>query len=287
MNAADNKVASLLHWMAASLMELYPEREAWNIARYCFLETFGLSRTDLVLQAERRLSESEILQLVRLKRELLKGTPMHYVLGKIQFAGIELQVNPSVLIPRPETEELVAGILADSPAETLNVLDIGTGSGCIALALKHHRPQWTVEAWDVSVPALELAKANSSALQLDVQFKQVDILHERTGKPRYDLIASNPPYILPEEATSMSNTVTAFEPALALFTTANDALEFYTAIVAFARESLRPNGSLWFEVHENRAAGVEALFQSEVWTDIEVRKDLQGKNRMVKASLRG
>jgi release factor glutamine methyltransferase len=216
--------------------------------------------------------------------QLLKHTPIQYVLHKAWFAGMPLYVDNNVLIPRPETEELVHWIAnLDKP---LKILDIGTGSGCIPIALKAKHPEWQVHALDVSAGALEVAKRNAIGQRTEVEFHLADMLDREAWKllPMFDIIVSNPPYIRKSEAASMNANVLAFEPHTALFVPDDDALLFYKTIADFAIEHLHPDGLLFFEINEALGTGVCNLLSAKRFKNIELRKDLQGKDRMVKAT---
>ena len=283
MKAADNRLSSITRWFAQELNSLFDEREARNISLIVVEEILGFNRPEQIIQSEERLSESDILKLYRVKERLLKPEPLQYILGKTWFYGLELSVGPEVLIPRPETEELVDQILSHHPEGNKRVLDIGTGSGCIALSLKSRRETWTVTAWDVSEEALERARKNAQLNKLEVAFEQVNILNQFPTVDSWDIIVSNPPYIPHGEAPSMPELVLKNEPALALFCPDDDPLLFYRKIADFAGLQLRDSGELWFEVHENLAPRVLELMAERCWEPVVVMQDLQGKDRMIRA----
>ncbi len=285
MNAADNRLSSVKTWLQNSLQAVYSDREAKNIVEQVIETCFGWGRAEQIMNAETRLSESEMLKVVPIKRRLINCEPLQYILGKAQFYGLELMVNESVLIPRPETEELVNHILQSHQEDKINLLDIGTGSGCIPLAIKSQRPKWNLEAYDVSESALATASANAEKLDLAVRFSKVDILQAETGSMSWDVIVSNPPYIPNDDRTAMSEQVLKFEPGLALFCPNDDALIFYRKIIDFASRSLNPSGELWFEIHEKKATEVIALFDSKTWETPILFQDLQSKDRMVMSRL--
>lgn len=232
-----------------------------------------------------------LFQLMELKTQ----KPVQYVLGETEFYGLKFFVNEHVLIPRPETEELVEWILNDrhpepvqprhpEPVEGLKIIDIGTGSGCIPLTLKKHLPHAEVYALDFSEKALETAKNNAGFHQTEIEFIHADFLNMNfQNLPGFDLIISNPPYIAQSESGSMDKNVTAFEPASALFVPDEDPLIFYKRIVAFARIKLNPNGKVYVEINQNLAEETETLFRNHFqW--VELRKDISGNFRMLKAS---
>ena len=280
---SDNSVGGLFAYLCSELTELYEERESTNIAVEIFQGLFGLSRVDLVLKAGERLSESQIVSLFRALKELRKLRPVQYILGKAHFMGLELLVDERVLIPRPETEELVNWIIESYREKYPRLLDIGTGSGCIALALKSKFPNATIHACDVMPKALELASKNAQNLGLNVEFHEGDILEGEPELGPYDIIVSNPPYIPPSDKNRMWDNVTAFEPDVALFTPDDDPLIFYRAIAGYCTVSLKEGGWVYVEVHEDRAEKVVEVFDVHGLVDVEVKLDMQNRPRMVRA----
>ena len=266
------------------LSPLYGEREARNIARIVFEDAFGIRFPG----AQSSLSPDQSSQLDRITQRLLNWEPVQYVLGMADFYGMRFKVDQRVLIPRPETEELVewglqmAGRL---PGSEISVLDIGTGSGCIPIVFKKKMPRAIVWALDVNGPVIELARENAALHQVDIHFLQADILQQPTwdALPSFDLILSNPPYIPESEKDLMEPNVTAFEPGDALFVPNEDPLLFYRVIGLYAHLRLRPEGVLLVESHQAYAREVAALWEAQGWRSIEVRADLSGRERMVKA----
>jgi len=215
---------------------------------------------------------------------LKKHVPIQYILGETEFYGLPFRVNDSVLIPRPETEELVDWIRSENNRnEALNILDIGTGSGCIAIALKHEFPNAAVEAFDISDKALETARSNAGLNKLDVEFSKVDILNVADQSKKWDIIASNPPYIPELEKSEIEANVLEHEPHLALFVPDNDPLLFYRHIALFAKKQLNPNGKLYFEIHRDYGKECMELLASLGFSEIELRKDISGNNRMIRS----
>ncbi len=256
------------------------EGEASSLARIVWEDAFGLKPGSGALDA----SQQEQLQAILLR--LRQQEPVQYILGKTQFFGLPFVVNPSVLIPRLETEELVAWVLEEAKGKKgLRVLDIGTGSGCIPVALKKRRPDLTVHALDVSPSALETARENARLNQVEVTFHEADILDEKTWEqfPMYDIIVSNPPYIIEEERAVMPPQVLEHEPALALFTGNDDPLRFIKAIAEFATKKLNPGGLLFFELNEFHAEASTAEVKAQGFANVELRSDLNGKLRMLRA----
>lgn len=261
------------------LTALYGEREARQIARIVVMELGGLCLTDLVAEPDKELGIDELDRIIG---ELAAGRPLQYVLGHTEFYGLDFQVREGVLIPRPETEELVRWI-AESPApDNPAVLDVGTGSGCIAVTLARLIPESRITAVDISEKALSIARENARRLDAKVDFRQGDALGELFPGQReqFDLIVSNPPYIPRSEKASIRVNVTGYEPAEALFVEDGDPLIFYRAIARNARRLLRPGGRLYFEIHENFADETFRMLTREGFPDTAVRRDLNDKNRM-------
>lgn len=274
-----------------ALSEYYDNREAGNITALVMEHLTGFNRTDRLIHQERSLSTDEVQLLGRYLQELLAHKPVQYVLGTTHFAGLDLQVDEHVLIPRPETEELVEWIVHSVLTgihEKFSLLDIGTGSGCIALALKHRLPQLKVTATDVDKNALAVAARNAAQLHLPIEFFQSDILlvNNWPFRQNLDLIVSNPPYIGAEEKSDMLNHVLDYEPHTALFVTGEDVLIFYRRIAEFALLNLKPGGSLFFEINEQYSRQIYKILTKTGFEAIEIRKDLQGKDRMVKCLLK-
>ena len=217
-------------------------------------------------------------------QKLKDGIPIQYVLHNSCFYGIDFEVNEDVLIPRPETEELVSWILCDEKsADGKQVLDIGTGSGCIPIVLKMNRPEWEVSSIDISQTAINVAKRNALAYNLDIQFSQIDFLKENSLlEDSFDLIISNPPYIAKNELDDISTSVLSFEPLIALFPTGDDPLIFYRVIASWAKKHLKKTGSMYFELNEFLYSEIEQIFQDTGYSKMEVREDMQGKKRMLK-----
>lgn len=249
----------------------------------------GWDRSRRIIHHDALLSEPQLERYVHCKEELLHGRPTQYVLGYTWFCDMRFQVDEHVLIPRPETEELVMEVkkmYADIPSDgdyRFKVIDIGTGSGCIAIALKKYFPDWDVWAVDKSNGALATAKTNAVLLNTAIHFIESDILKEAKSDhpPAFDIIISNPPYIPVEDQSEMDDRVLDHEPHAALFVTDNDPLQFYKAIIAFSDHHLLRGGMLFFETHELYAQEVAALLEENGFENISVKKDFQEKERMV------
>lgn len=247
----------------------------------------GWDQLQQVLNKETELNETQILAFEKAAAELKAGKPIQYVIGKAWFMGEAYSVNEHVLIPRPETEELVDWILeyAEIKGTSLRILDIGTGSGCIAIALKKALPNSNVSAIDISTNALKVAAENASILNAAIEFVPLDILNTAFLPDQYDVIVSNPPYIPMHEMENMEMQVTSQEPNIALFVPDEDPLVFYKAIARLAKLHLKPNGQLFFEIHFDQGEAMVNLLD-EMHFHAELREDLFGKDRMIRASLK-
>jgi release factor glutamine methyltransferase len=267
-----------------TLEPLQGTREAGNIAHILLEHITGMSKMDRIVYKDRLLSSSQQEQLQQSLVLLQQHQPIQYVIGKAWFYGLELSVDSNVLIPRPETEELVEWIVNDS-VSSISILDIGTGSGAIPLALKKQLPQAEVWSVDVSAGALQVAAANAQALQLDINLKEINILDASATQqlPVFDVIVSNPPYIRDSEQADMEQQVTAYEPRLALFVPDNDALLFYRTIGLLAQDKLPSGGRLYFEINEAFGKETVALLEEQGYVQVALKKDIYGKDRMIKA----
>jgi len=262
------------------LRPLCGEREARAVAFLLLEEAFGVTRTDVYADRIRAFSAAEQRLFEESLRRLAAGEPVQYVLGRSSFCGLRLKVSPAVLIPRPETEDLVAWVLGDRPG---SLLDVGTGSGCIAIALKHFLPAARVEAWDVQADALAVAWENAGALGVEVGFRQVDLL-ALGGADRIDadrIIVSNPPYVCHREKAGMQAQVLDYEPHRALFVPDEDPLLFYRALARLARESQAK--ALYVETNRAYAEATACLFRDSGFRTVEVRADRFGNDRFVRA----
>ena len=276
---------NMIQKLASDLQPHYPAREAQNIAKILLEDLLG--RTAATLFAP--LTPAETACVAAAMRRLQAGEPVQYVTARADFYGKAFYVNAAVLIPRPETEELVHLIHTAHPKNAnLRVLDIGTGSGCIAILLQLKHPAWHLTALDVSAAALAVAKKNAEKLGANLHFAQSDILDNRTwahfAAGSLDIIVSNPPYVLERDKAEMHPNVLDFEPHTALFVPDNDPLLFYRAIAAFAAQKLRKNGSLYLEIHCDYGATTVALLQKTGhFTDIILQQDMAGRDRMIAA----
>ncbi len=272
-----------------SLKEIYPIGEAAAITDLVFEKTTGLPKWKFRENKEGISPEEEKDLSIKLK-ELLLNKPVQYVIGESWFYKRKFHVNEHVLIPRPETEELIEWIINDckktSNQNILNILEIGSGSGCIPISIKLEMPLSKVTSLDVSHDALQVAMQNAENLNAGIDFIQLDFLNENNWKPLgdYDIIVSNPPYIPVHQLQDMPKNVTDFEPAVALFVKDNDPFIFYRKIALFAKAHLNNNGKIYVEVNEKFAEEVALIFKSQSFT-AEVKKDFYGKERMIRAIL--
>ena len=266
------------------LSVLYEMREAQTIADWIFEDMANLPRHRRISNRTDCLDQVTALKLDEALTQLLQNKPVQYVLGEAWFYKMRLKVNEHVLIPRPETEELVQWIVDDiSSSESKQIVDIGTGSGCIAIALKKELPTSTIMALDVSKEALKLARENASLQKATIQLKEINFLNPSswTTLPAFNIIVSNPPYIPAGNKTKLAKNVVDFEPHIALFVD-EDPLIFYSSIARFALTHLTPGGSIYLEVHEDFANEVKTTF-NEQKLECVIRKDIFGRDRMVKA----
>lgn len=268
------------------LQKLYDDEEIQSLFLLVVNHLLGYGKGRYIIEKQTPLSEDVYLKFEEILLLISNGKPVQYVIGETEFYGLPFKVNPSVLIPRPETEELVDWILNDQEIirQSGNVIDIGTGSGCIAISLKKHLSQAHVFAMDISKEALETAKGNALINQVEVDFIHEDILHPLSVDfPKFDIIVSNPPYITENEKQEMHQNVLAHEPHTALFVSNEQPLVFYEAIAEFAKKYLCNGGSLFFEINEYLGKQTIEMLTAKGFTDIILRKDMQGKDRMIKA----
>lgn len=275
---------SILSYIQTELQDLYPETEIRSFGYLLIEKITGFTRTEILVNKNTIFSDEQRQQLNSFVAKLKKNVPIQYILEDTEFYGLTFRVNPSVLIPRPETEELVEWIRETYfPNSTLNILDIGTGSGCIAISLKHTFPDAEVDAFDVSAEALETAKENAILNQTAVNFNIVDILNAPSQTKKWDIIVSNPPYIPELEKNEILPNVLNHEPHLALFVPDNDPLLFYRKIALFASSNLQTGGKLFFEIHRDAGQSCIDLLTELGYSSVELRKDIFGNDRMIKA----
>lgn len=270
------------------LAVIYDEKEVDSFF-YIVLEAFHqMKRIDFALQPDFELDSIQLLQWETVLSQLVEYKPIQYILGETEFFGLPFYVNENTLIPRPETEELVDWIIQQSKVESrkskLKILDIGTGSGCIAISLAKNLPNAEVYALDVSDKALEVAKKNAKNNNVDVQFLHQSILDTEDLDQQFDIIVSNPPYVRNLEKEEIKRNVLDFEPHLALFVEDNDALLFYRKIAQLAQKNLSEGGQLYFEINQYLGKEMVVLLEQNLFKKIELRKDVYGNDRMIRST---
>lgn len=261
------------------------EVELRMISKQLLQHFWQISDNDFYVNRDKMLDENWNNKFTQALLELQNNRPIQYVIGKTIFCDLAFFVDENVLIPRPETEELVNWIVENEKNKNAQTLvDIGTGSGCIAIALAKKIENAKVFAIDISQKAIEKAKYNAEYNNVNVDFLEINILQKINLQQKFDIIISNPPYICENEKTEMQNNVLNFEPHTALFVPNNDALKFYNAIADFASLHLAENGKIYLEINERFGSETTNLFIAKGFANVELRKDLSGKNRMLKIS---
>ena len=275
-----------------SIQAIYDPDEAKAVAQLALSHVCGISKIQLKLKKQDPLYKMEERSLNLLLDEILTGKPIQYIIGETPFFGLRLKVTPAVLIPRPETEELVGWILeeaGDNVGNQVRILDIGTGSGCIPVALKSHLPEADIYGMDVSLEALQIAEENAVLNEVQVHFIHSDILQWASvameSAITYTMIVSNPPYITQSEKKQMHQNVLHFEPELALFVPDDNPLLFYKAIADFAVVNLETEGQLFLEINKVLGAETTRMLREKGFNSVELRKDMQGKDRIIRATL--
>jgi release factor glutamine methyltransferase len=279
-------VSGYVQFMQDELKSFYPATEIRQFVRIVFEHLLDFSTADLLIKGDTALDKSQGAFVEECVKRLKKYEPVQYITGETDFLDLKLKVTPATLIPRPETEELVMWVAEYLSSPGMHVLDIGTGSGCIALGIKSRNPEVIAEAWDVSDEALRTAKENDETNNLDVKFEQMDILNfepDEKHSGRYDVIVSNPPYVRESEKELMEKNVLDFEPHLALFVDDSDPLLFYRVIAVKAKKLLKKGGLIFFEINEAFGDETKKLLENYGYSSVEVKKDINGKDRMVKA----
>jgi len=267
------------------LVNLYPDTEIQSFFNILIEYKLNLSRIEVALQPDLIISETDLSFLQKARNDLKKNTPIQHIIGKTDFYGLTFNVNKHVLIPRPETEELVDWIVKDSKnSSSIRIIDIGTGSGCIAISLAKNLPNAEVFALDISPEALKIAKHNAKINSVKVHFIETDILSTTTLSNTFDVIVSNPPYVRELEKEQMQQNVLANEPHIALFVKNENPLLFYNKISDLAKTHLLKNGDLYFEINQYLGIETTALLKSKGFKNIELKKDIYAVNRMIKAS---
>jgi len=283
MFVIDNQLKTAKNYFSEQLKNLFTATEINSMWKEIICLRLKWNHSDFILNTTFRLSESDLLFIRSYVHRLQDNEPFQYIHGTTTFFGLELKCDKRALIPRPETEELVAWAVEFGPYKT--IADLCTGSGCIALGLKSKFPESDITGVDISEDALSLAKENSKLTNLDVKFNHADVLNINGDLlvNKWDCIISNPPYIPTNERESIAENVLNFEPEIALFVENDNPIIFYEAIIKYAKSNLSGNGFLFFEIHPDFSAEISDLLNLKGFINIELRKDLQGKNRMIKA----
>ena len=277
-------ILNLFKELVLQLQSIYDEQESTNIAALIFEKITGVRNAEKI-NPTKKLNSIHLDQLQNFTSQLLKNKPVQYVINESWFDGMQLVLNESVLIPRPETEELVDWIKKSySKNAVLQIIEIGTGSGCIALALKKHFTNASIIAIDISEKALQVAQENASIQKLEIQFLQIDFLKGFESKKQFIIIVSNPPYIKLCEQNSILPHILQYEPREALFVQDDNALIFYEKIALFGKDYLMKDGNIFVELNEALAFETKLLFENYHYKNAEIKKDMQEKNRMLKAS---
>ena len=281
-----NTLSALKVYFKNELAPYFDQGELESMYFIVLEHYFKLSKKEVLMAPDQRLSESDLLKIIYCVKDLKESKPLAYVLGEWEFYGLPFYVNEHTLIPRPETEELVDLIIKENNGP-LQLMDIGTGSGCIPVSIKKFGLEFMVSAVDISKEAIVIAKNNALKNNVEVDFFEWDILVNKNKKlpQKMDVIVSNPPYIPIQDQKEMHKNVLDYEPHLALFVANNEPLLFYDAISDFALLNLNQQGKLYFEIHEKLGEEVTQLLTSKGYTAVKLIKDINGKNRIVKATL--
>ena len=288
------KIGELAAHYELELEPLYDSNEAKALFSVAAEQVLALSSAKLIMQKGIDISFINMQKLLSILNDLQIGKPIQHILEEAHFYGDVFKVNEQVLIPRPETEELVDWIISDNSSQfsvnsfgkqnQVSILDIGTGTGCIPITLKKHLSKAEVATLDVSANAIAVAKENAEQINVKIKFIEADILTFKSEE-KFDVIVSNPPYIRDLEKADMHNNVLVYEPHLALFVRDENPLIFYKAIADFARTNLKPNGHLYLEINEYLGNETIEMLVTKGFIDIELRQDMQGKDRMVRAGI--
>lgn len=279
------KYSELIRGLRDALTEIYGAGEARAMTRLVFTRLKGWNTADLIIHEGEEVSDYIRGKVADILRRLQAGEPIQYILGEAYFYGMDFKVAPGVLIPRPETEELVDMIVKEERGSDLRVLDVCTGSGCIAIALSRNLLFPRVTAIDVSEEALRIAEENAKALKADIDFIHADIFKWEPDPESFDIIVSNPPYIDESEKSGMDRNVLDYEPALALFVPDSDPLLFYRRIAELGRTALAPGGRIYFEINPRHADDLVSLMESLDYQNIQIVKDIHSRPRFLSASL--
>lgn len=280
MRIASNRICDIERFAYSELQEVYSADEIRNLLRIIFEEYLGWDLTTWLLSKQKTINQSDLLKINFAIKDLKRHRPIQHILGKADFCGMTLAVNENVLIPRPETEGIVE-LAKDKCRSPKRILDLCTGSGCIALALAKVIPNAEITAVDISEKALEVARQNAWNQGVEIKFMQADVLNDSLAQlPEYDLIVSNPPYVREQEKAEMQPNVLDYEPHLALFVPNDDPLLFYRRIAEIANKHLVPNGLLIEEINESLGEETAELFRTKGF-ETSLHNDFKGKTRFV------
>lgn len=268
-----------------SLTGIYPENEAINLTRLIIEQVTGYSVPILLSDKSKKITSAQEQIIDKIIERLQTSEPIQYILGETEFFGLPFVVDKNTLIPRPETEELIELILSETANKEVSILDIGTGSGCIAISLKKHLPKANVFGWDFSEPALTVARKNAEKNQTPILFEKVNVLQIFVPDIKLDIIVSNPPYILESEKKDMDKNVLEYEPHSALFVPDDKGLLFYERIADIALKLLKPQGKLYFEINRQKGMDTAEMLSQKGFSNIRIIKDLSGNDRMVVAQI--
>lgn len=279
-------IKDLHQYSLSSLKSQYPETEAKNLTYMALSYIFNFSRYQIHVNFDKIVDKDQYAKIKNIVDELKQYKPIQYIIKETEFYNCRISVSEDVLIPRPETEELVDWIIQDTKNEKIEILDIGTGSGCIAIALAKSLSSSKVTAIDISPNAIEIAKSNAIANKVEIKFQEVDLfdIQKELQVSKFDIIVSNPPYIRECEKTIMKPNVLNWEPEISLFVPDDNPLLFYNFIIQLATTSLKSKGQIFLEINENYPEEVKKVLMKNDFSSIEIRKDISGKFRMIKAS---
>ncbi len=284
MEVRSNRIGDIRSHYKRKLCEIYEEKEADNMLFMILMEFAGLNKAGILINHDQAVSESELLKIHFAVKDLLKEKPIQYILGKTEFYGLPFVVNSKVLIPRPETEEIVALVIEELKLNpNRNVLDIGTGSGCIAITIKKNIPEARVVALDVSDFAIEVAQLNAEINEVEIGFSKLDMLlpEKWNLKNSFDVIVSNPPYVRKSEKELMKKNVLDYEPGIALFVEDENPLIFYKAIAEFGQKYLNIGGKLFCEINQYLSEETQQLFAKQGYANVQVKNDMSGNPRII------
>ncbi|MEX0980891.1 MAG: peptide chain release factor N(5)-glutamine methyltransferase [Bacteroidales bacterium] len=283
MNNGSKTISEIRRFLVAQLSKLFSENEAASTTRL-ILEHVGFNEYAILKEPSVQINSKTQSEITKIVYELKKNRPIQYILGQTSFMDLSFLVDEQVLIPRSETEELVSRILSKNKVGNPRIIDIGCGSGCIAIALAHYIPNSIVSAMDIDAGALRLAKKNALLNHVKVNFIHQSIFETETAPQEdpYDIIISNPPYVTPADKLSMLPNVTDYEPDLALYVPIDDPLVFYKEIIKFSKNRLSDSGEIWVEINENFGNETKQLFLDAGYKDAELLEDIHGKDRFIK-----